>query len=117
MEKNQIIEILNTTNGVSENINSTAIIVFIESNDIDVFITIPYEINEIFFEAKNKHGKLLVKDWMDFYGNSSLDDYRETLLDISDVIKHPKLRVINNGKTVEAFGFDWYYFFGEFNNI
>ena len=115
MKKEEILTILGSKDCVSENSGKTAIIVTIKSECIDVYVTIPYGIHEVYFEAKDKQNNLLVKDWFDFYGDSELDDFQETLLDVADVIENPKFRQSKNGKAIEAFGYQWYYLFGAFS--
>ena len=80
------------------------------------YVTVPYDINEVFWEAKNKEGVVLVQDSHDFYGDTEYKDIKECLLDIHDVMKAPKFRISNEGKTLEAYGCQWYYLFGDLNS-
>ncbi|RCU49625.1 hypothetical protein DU002_11990 [Corallincola holothuriorum] len=116
MRKEYIAKILGNNPNVIENDNGSAVVVSIKTSDIDIYVTVPYDINEVFWEAKNKEGVVLVQDSHEFYGDTEYEDIRECLLDIQDVMKAPKFRVSNEGKTLEAYGYQWYYLFGEFNS-
>lgn len=116
MDKQEILNIVGDSHAVRENSNRSAVLVFIESLDINVVVTIPYYVSEIFFEVKDKTGKTLFSDSHDFYGYSKNEDFNEALLEIADIIKTPELRLMNNGKTIQAKGYEWYYWIGEFDN-
>ncbi len=116
MTKEEIIGILGKSESVTENKNKTALIVAINSGDINVVVTVPYEVHELFYEALDNEGNILLKDGMECYGDMEFEDYKECLLDIVDVMKAPKFRLTNNRKTLEAYGYQWYYFFGEFKS-
>ena len=115
MNKEEIIEILGSAENIAEHENGSSLIISILTADIDVYITVTYQVHELYYEAKDKHGNTLVNDWHDFYGDMEVEDFKESLLDIFDVIKSPEFRVANNGKAIEAYGLEWYYFFGEFS--
>ena len=72
---------------------------------------------ELFFDVKDKEGNILLTDNHDFYGLTEVEDFEEALLAIAGIIKSPDLRIVNNGKTVQAKGYEWYYWFGEFINV
>ena len=72
--------------------------------------------HELFYEAKDKNGASLVTDSFECYGESELDDYKECLLDIVDILKSPIFKVTNNGKTIETKHFKWVYLFGKYNS-
>ncbi|MBQ4810286.1 hypothetical protein J8M20_03015 [Pseudoalteromonas luteoviolacea] len=114
MRKEYISKILGDSPNVVEIDNGSAIFVTIKTDDIDVYVTVPYDVNEVFWEAKNKDGTVLVKDSHDFYVDTEHEDIKGCLLDIHDVMKVPKFRICNGGKTIEAYGYHWYYLFGEF---
>lgn len=116
MRKEYITKILGRSQNVVENENGSAVVVSIKTDDIDVYVTVPYDVNEVFWEAKTKDGDLLVQDSHDFYGDTEFEDIKECLLDIHDVMKAPKFRLSNKGKTIEAYGLQWYYLFGELNS-
>ena len=116
MKKFEITQILGRQVQAEENDNGTALIVSIISDDLDVIVTLPYELHELHYEAKNKLGETLVQDSHECYGDLELDDYKECLQDIVDIAKVPKFRMTNNDMTVEAHGYKWHYFFGEFSS-
>lgn len=115
MTKDKILTILGESDSITENDNQTALEVRISTENMDVTVTIPYDVYEMFFEAKDKDGKPLVKDWFDFCEGPRRDDFREELLAIVDIMKSPVLRVVNGGKTVEAKCSQWYYWFGNYD--
>lgn len=116
MDKQEILNIIGESAVVTQNTEATALIILIESLHFDVLVTVPYQVNELFFEVKDKEGNILLTDNHDFYGPTEVEDFKESLFTIADIIKSPGLRVINNGKTVQARGYEWYYWFGEFIN-
>ena len=101
--------------GVKRNDQDNAWQVDIPSDDINVHILIPDDVLEIFLEARDQQGELLIKDWVDFYGDDELEDYKEYLFDIHDVIHAPFFRLVNDGKTLEALAYEWHYFFGAYH--
>tara|TARA_B100000614_G_scaffold226809_1_gene217595 strand:+ start:129 stop:491 length:363 start_codon:yes stop_codon:yes gene_type:complete len=115
MNKKDILDILGPSESITEREDGSALIVSIISEDLDIVITIPCHVHELFYEARDKNGNILVTDWHDCYGDLEIEDFKETLLDIREVMTSPKLRVASNGKAIEAFSLTWYYFFGEFN--
>ncbi len=116
MNKNEILKILGNESVAIENDNKTALNVTINSEELDIDITIPYNVYELYFEAKDKKGTTLVKDWFECYGELELEDYKECLQDIVDAIKSPLFRITNNGKTVETKHYEWVYFFGKYTS-
>ena len=116
MKKNEILEILGQDSNAIESENKSALCITIESDELDVFITIPYEVHELFYEAKDENGTSLVTDSIECYGESELDDYKECLQDIVDILKSPIFRVTNKGKTIETKHYKWVYFFGKYNS-
>ena len=116
MNKFEIIQILGDQISAEENENGTALSVSMISENIDVIVTLPYELYELHYKAKNKAGETLILDSHECYGDMELDDYKECLQDIIDIAKAPKFRITNNQKTVEAHGYEWRYFFGEFSS-
>ncbi len=91
MNKSEILRILGTESNAVENENCTSLCVNIYSENIDVEVTIPYDIHELFYEAKDKQGVNLVNNQFDFYGDMEVEDFKECLLDIVDVITSPIL--------------------------
>lgn len=116
MNKYELVRILGEYGKYRETPSKSALIVDIETPDLDVMITIPYEVHEIFFEARDKSGFVLLVDSQECYGENEQEDYKELLMDVEGVLKQPKFRITNSGKTVEAMGYKWYYFFGKFNS-
>lgn len=114
MNKESLFRIIGDNRGIVENDNGTALVVNIESDELKVIVTIPYDVNEIYYEAINSQGVVLIKDWSDYYGEFEEDDFQEDLMDIVDVLRKPIIRLSDDGKYVEAFGYRWYYFFGEY---
>lgn len=114
MNKQEILKIIAESETVTENSERSALIILIESLGFDVLVTVPYQVTELFFEVKDKDGNILFTDNHDFYGAFEFEDFRESLLEIADIIKLPDLRLINNGRTVQAKGYEWYYWFGDF---
>jgi len=116
MNKSEITQILGGHVRAEENENGTALCVSMISENVDVIVTLPYKILELHYKAKNKIGETLVLDSHECYGDQELDDYKECLQNIIDIAKSPNFRTTNNDKTVEARGYEWYYFFGEFSS-
>ncbi|MBU2705301.1 hypothetical protein KCM76_04875 [Zooshikella marina] len=116
MDKQEILKILGKPESFKENAEGSALTILIQSEALNVVITVPYQVTELIFEVQSKEGKTLLSDKHDFYGASEYEDFKESLLEITDIIKSPELRLTNNGKTVEAKGYKWYYWFGEFCN-
>ena len=116
MKKTEILEVIGRDSNAIENESKTALCLTIESEEIDIVVTIPYEVHELYYEAKDKKGTLLVKDCFECYGELELEDYKESLQDIVDVIKSPVFRITNNGKTIETKHYEWVYFFGKYSS-
>ena len=94
------------------NANGTAYEVLIPGVGLDLRITIPFDVHEIFYEAKDKEGNSLLKDWRDHYGETEIEDYKESLLEVVKAINSSQFRMVNEGKTVEVKSDGWFYFFG-----
>ncbi|MBC3832531.1 hypothetical protein H8K33_13570 [Undibacterium amnicola] len=116
MDKQEILKIIGDAVVVTQNTEDSALVILIEAVHFDVLVTVPYQVTELFFEVKDKEGNILLTDHHDFYGITEIEDFKESLLEIADIVKSPDLRVVNNGKTVQAKGYEWYYWFGEFIN-
>ena len=116
MDKEEILRILGNPDSFKENDNGSALIGLIQSETFNVIITIPFQVTELFFEVQCKKGNILLQDWHDFYGNLEHEDFKESLHEIADIIKSPILRLTNDGRTVEAKGYSWYFWFGKFSN-
>ena len=116
MKKEEIAEILGDGTQIKENQNRNAFEITLLGNEIDVLVTVPYEVHEIFYEAKDKQGNELLKGWRDHYGETELEDYKESLLEIAQLIISPEFRLTNNGKTLEAKNDNWFYFFGYYSS-
>jgi hypothetical protein len=113
MNKKELIGILGSQ--VRENESCTGLSITLNGGEIIVTVNLPYETHELQYEAKNKAGETLVIDCHECNNdNIHFDDYKECLLDIVDIAKSPKFRAKNENNTIEAFGYRWYYFFGEF---
>jgi len=115
MNRVEILNILGSNVKFAEKDNQSAIDIFIESEQIDVIVTIPYSVTELFFSATDKAGKSLVVDNFECYGELQDEDFIECLMDIHDIIKSPTLRLSEAGNAIEAKGFQWYYWFGVMN--
>lgn len=115
MNKEEILKIIGLEDSSEVAESSSALEISITGEGVDIFVTLPHEVTDVYFEARNKEGILLVKDWHDHYGDTELDDYRSTLEKVSSAIKNPNFRVTNNGKTVQLKEDVYLYFFGEFN--
>lgn len=102
MDKQQILKIIGDSAVVTQDTEDSALIILIESLYFDVLVTVPYQVTELFFEVKDKEGNILLTDNHDFYGASEVEDFKESLLEIADIIKSPNLRIVNNGRTVHA---------------
>ncbi len=116
MDKQEILRILGNPESFKENAERSALTIPIQAETINVVITVPYNVKELFFDMQSKEGTTLLSDSHEFYGDCEDIDFKESLLEIADIIKSPELRLTNNGKTVEAKGFQWYYWFDEFSN-
>lgn len=113
MRKEYISKILWGHQSVVENEDATAVVVSIKTDNIDLVITVPYTKNDVVWQAMSKNGELLVQDSHNFDDETELEDFKECLFDIYDVLKAPKFRVSNNVKAIEAFSFKWYFLFGD----
>jgi hypothetical protein len=116
VKRAEIIKALGIGNLYVENKNRTALEISLSDDRVNVSITLPYEVSEIYYEANGIDGAVFVKDWHDHYGESEEEDYINTLKIISSAIKSPSFRVTNNQKTIELVGAKNTYFFGEFSS-
>lgn len=112
MKKEEINKIIGTGKQVKENSNRTAYEIILFDNEVDVVITVPFDVHEIFYEAKDKEGNILLEDWRDHYGETELEDYKKSLIEIARIMKSPEFRLTNNQKTLEAKNENWFYLFG-----
>jgi len=112
MKKEEISAVLGCGEQISENINRNAFEIFISGSEIDVLVTVPYEVHEIFYQANDKQGVRLLDDWFDHYGDTEREDYKDSLLDIAQIMISPEFRLVNKGKTLEVYKAGWRYFFG-----
>ncbi len=112
MNKEEIVNILNLGHPVPENKNQSALEIVITQNNVSLHISVPYGVTEVYYEARDHNGALIIEDWHDHYGDSETEDYIDTLKQISSAMKSPSFR-INNNKTVELLGDETTYFFGE----
>jgi hypothetical protein len=116
MKKEEIAKLLGYGKLVNENFNGTAYEVLIQGRSFDLVITIPFEVHEIYYEAKDKEGNSLLKDWRDHYGETEIEDYKESLLEVVKTMNSPLFRMVNEGKTVEVKSDGWFYLFGRFGS-
>ncbi len=82
-------------------------------SDIEIILTIPVEVTELYFEARSKDNTAEVKDWHDFYGESEHQDFKDELSEFLKALARSEFRFTNRGKTLEYFNGQWSYAFGD----
>ena len=113
MNKQEIISVFGSDRILSENSNGTALSLSLKSEQITVKVTIPLGVHELFFEARDTEGSLLVKDWHDFYGEEELVLFKDSLQFLASIPSPPEFTITNNGGTIKVRVARWEYFFGE----
>ena len=116
MDKTEILKVLGEGLEIKELPNDNALLVVVSTEVVMVHVTIPIGVRQMIFEARDKAGKILVKDRFDCYGDAEDIDFKECLLDLAEIAIDPKLRIGARGQSIEAKGFTWYHWFGKFQN-
>lgn len=112
MNKEEILNRLHDNSILNINASDTSVDVTV-NKDVCVVLTIPYDVNEMFFEATDHATGNKVKDWFDYYDDEAESDFAEDLERFIDAMSNCPIRINENSKRVEYKKEDWEYFFGE----
>lgn len=92
--------------------NNSACLIKKGKSGIEIELTIPINVYEIFFKAKDLSTSKAIDDWRDYYGEDKEKDYIEDLESILLVLSEKDIRFSDDKKTIEYQDGDWKYFFG-----
>lgn len=112
MDRRQVLNILNIPFDEASYIEDVKVTV--KGEKITVVVVIDTVSQSVVFEVKDDNEQVLFTDSHDYLSN---DDFIETLLEITDIIKSPQIRLSNNGQAVEAFALTWFHWFGKLSCI
>ena len=83
---------------------------------LEITLTIPIGVTELFFDAKNVNTGEILKDWFDYFGETEVKDFELDVNKFLSVLASKEVRITNQDQTIEYLDDEWSYLFGKYEH-